>query len=135
MVVKPQCSGHRFTGIYVGVSNVRRYFPKQVSAIDLQLDHLRIRCGLTPEFWNGTPEIHDPRLSDWLELKRLHGTGRETISLAMTPAGDDSFILGPALPGEQMHTPTHTRRMATPTSPVATADKNVVPLISSALPN
>lgn len=129
MLVKPQCTGHRYTGIYVGVSNVRRYFPRQVSAIDLQLDHLRIRCGLTPEFWQGTPEIRDPRLSDWLELKRLQGAGRDTLSLAMTPSGEDTFTLGPALPSE----PTHTRRTTSPLP--MDAEKARMPLASPALSN
>lgn len=97
MVVKSQCNGNRITGIYVGVNNVRRYFPRNVSAIDLQLDHLRIQCGLTPGFWHGDPEIRDPRLSSWLELKQMHGAGRRSpIALAMTPTGGNTFILGPA---------------------------------------
>jgi len=141
MVVKPQISGHRFTGIYVGVSNVKRYFPKQVAAIDLQLDHLRIRCGLSPDFWNGTPEIHDPRLSDWLQLKGMRGTSRESIQLAMIPSGEDSFILGPAGPDDAV--PSHTRRSAAAphASPVVarkipvTSEKIVVPMVSTALPN
>jgi hypothetical protein len=103
MVVRLKCIGHRSTGIYIGANNVRRYFPRQIAAIDLQLDHLRIRCGLTPEFWQDAPEIRDPRLSDWLELKRLQGIGLESMPLAMTPSGEDSFILGPALPSEQGH--------------------------------
>jgi len=144
MVVKPQVTGRRFTGIYVGVSNVRRYFPKQIAAIDLQLDHLHIRCGLSPEFWNGTPEIHDPRLSDWLQLKGMHGTGREPIQLAMTPSGEDSFILGPAAADD--HVQSHTRRSARPAHshtastprkmPIAVGSEEILmPLVSTALPN
>jgi len=97
MVVKSQCNGHRITGLYVGVNNVRRYFPRHIEAIDLQLDHLRIQCGLTPHFWKGQPEIHDPRLCDWLELKQSQGKGcRSSMPLAMIPSGENSFILGPA---------------------------------------
>jgi hypothetical protein len=92
MVVKAQCNGRRITGLYVGVRNVRRYFPKHLASIDLQLDHLCIQCGLTPHFWKGRPEIHDPRLCEWLESKQLHGSG-ELMPLAMIPAGDNSFIL------------------------------------------
>ena len=58
-VVTSQCIGNRVTGLYVGANNVRRYFPKQVSAIELQLDHLRIECELKPDFWNG--RAGDPR--------------------------------------------------------------------------
>jgi hypothetical protein len=94
MVVKSQWTGHRITGLYVGVNNVRRYFPKNVESIDLELDHLRIQCGLKPHFWKGQPEIHDPRLCDWLELKQLQGKGCR--SMAMIPSGEHSFVLGPA---------------------------------------
>jgi len=95
MVVRSKCSGHRITGLYVGVNNVRRYFPKNMETIDLELDHLRIQCGLTPHFWKGQPEIHDERLCAWLELKQFQ-KGHGSSMLAMIPAGNNSFILGPA---------------------------------------
>jgi hypothetical protein len=94
MVVKAQCIGHRIIGLYVGAKNVRQYFPRHIANIDLQLDHLRIQCGLTPHFWKDLPEIHDSRLCDWLESKQLHGWG-ELMALEMIPTGENSFILGP----------------------------------------
>ncbi len=98
MVVTSQFSGHRVTGLYVGTNNVRRYFPKSVSAIELQLDHLRIECDLKPDFWNGHPEIHDPRLCLWLESKHFkRAECRSPMPLAMMPAGERTFILGPML--------------------------------------
>jgi len=98
MLVTSQCSGNRVTGLYVGADNVRRYFPKRVSAIELQLDHLRIECGLTSHFWDGQPEIHDPRLCLWLESKHSQRKeSRSPMSLAMTPLGGDSFTLGPLI--------------------------------------
>ena len=81
MVVKSQSSGSRITGIYVGVSNVRRYFPRHVASIDLELDHLRIQCGLAPGFWHGDPEIRDPRLSSW----PLSAAGRRSLAVRATP--------------------------------------------------
>ena len=96
MVVRSKCNGHRITGLYVGVNNVRRYFPKNIETIDLELDHLRIQCGLTPHFWKGEPEIHDQRLSAWLELKQFQGKLHGSSMLAMIPSGNNSFILGPA---------------------------------------
>ncbi len=96
MVVKTQCKGRGITGLHVGVNNVRRYFPKQVDVIELQLDHLRIRCGLSPDFWEGQPEIFDPRLCAWLENKHLHGRcDRGSVPLAMIPSGENSFRLQP----------------------------------------
>ncbi len=97
MVVTSQYSGHRVTGLYVGADNVRRYFPKRISEIELQIDHLRIECGLAPDFWQDQPEIHDPRLCVWLESKQAkEKSWLNPVSLSMTPSGENSFILGPA---------------------------------------
>lgn len=82
--------------LHVGASNVRRYFPKQVESIELKLDHLQIECGLKPDFWQGQPEIHDPRLCAWLESRHMHGKlDRAPIPLAMIPSGKNSFRLRP----------------------------------------
>jgi hypothetical protein len=96
MVVKTQSRGRSLTGLNVGVSNVRRYFPKQVAVIELQLDHLQIQCGLKPDFWQDQPEIHDPRLCAWLESKNFHTRAdRDPIPMAMIPAGNNSFKIQP----------------------------------------
>ena len=96
MVVKTQSKGRGLTGLHVGATNVRRYFPKHVSVIELQLDHLQIQCGLPPDFWDDQPEIHDPRLCAWLESKNLHPQPRKApVSLALIPAGNNSFRLRP----------------------------------------
>ncbi len=103
MLVSSQCIGNRVTGLYVGADNVRRYFPKRVARIELQLDHLRIECGLAPHFWNGEPEIHDPRLCLWLESKHSKRAERRTpLPLAMTPSGHHSFSLGPVTPADEV---------------------------------
>ncbi len=100
MVVKAQSKGQGLSGIHVGSDNVRRYFPKTVSTIELQLDHLRIQCGLAPDFWQGQPEIYDPRLCAWLETKHMHASRNRTpVPLAMIPAGENAFRLQPVSPG------------------------------------
>ena len=38
MVVKTQLSGGEVTGLHVGARNVRRYFPKEIRVIELELD-------------------------------------------------------------------------------------------------
>ena len=48
-----------------------------------------------PDFWQGQPEIYDPRLCAWLESKNLHGRANRTVPLAMIPAGNNSFKLQP----------------------------------------
>lgn len=97
MVVTSQCSGRRVTGILIGESNAQRYFPRETKEIELQLDHLRIECGLPPHFWNGKPEISDPRLCLWLESKDRNGHGRRAPTpLALIPSGTNSFIVAPA---------------------------------------
>lgn len=96
MVVRTKCKGHEVTGLLVGASNARRYFPRHISAIQLELDHLRIECGLPPDFWHGEAEIHDRRLCAWLAQKQFHGqAGRDPIPLDMVPSGKNCFRLGP----------------------------------------
>jgi hypothetical protein len=96
MVVKTQNKGRGLTGLHVGATNVRRYFSKDASVIELQMDHLQIQCGLTPGFWQDQPEIFDPRLCAWLESKNLHTMpDRTPVPMALTPSGRNSFKLEP----------------------------------------
>jgi len=105
MVVKTKSKGLGVIGLHVGTDNVRRYFPKRVAVIELQLDHLQIQCGLAPDFWRGQPEIHDPRLCAWLESKHFHRMpDRTPIPLSMVPAGDNSFRLLPVSVSGQART-------------------------------
>jgi hypothetical protein len=105
MVVKIQSKGRGITGLNVGTSNVKRYFPRGVSSVELQLDHLQIQCDLAPAFWQGQPEIYDPRLCAWLESKHLSGNpGRPPLPLALIPAGKNAFRLRPVAPGSQTET-------------------------------
>src|SRR5580658_2862892 len=97
MVVKTKCEGNKVTGLDVGAYNVRRYFPRHLSAIELQLDHLRIECGLSLDFWSGQPEIHDRRLCSWLESKQFHKASKGSVPLVMIADGENSFkLLAPA---------------------------------------
>jgi hypothetical protein len=94
MVVRTQSKGREFIGLQVSAHNVRRYFPRDMAVIELQLDHLQIQCGLAPDFWDGTAEIHDPRLCAWLEAKNFYGkAGQAPMALAMIPSGKNSFRL------------------------------------------
>ena len=94
MLVKTQLRGGEITGLHIGARNVRRYFPKRIRVIEIQLDGLQIQCGLSPEFWNGQPEICDPRLCEWLDFKVIHRMGqRKQVKLAMTPEGKNVFRL------------------------------------------
>jgi len=99
MVVKTHSICRGVTGLHVGPTNVRRYFPRNIAVVELQLDHLQIQCGLSPDFWRGHPDIYDPRLCAWLESKLLHGKpNRNPVPLAMIPAGENSFRLQPVPP-------------------------------------
>ena len=94
MVVRTQSRGLAVIGLYVGVNNVRRYFPKHISVIELHLDHLQIQCSLPPDFWQGQPVIHDSRLCAWLEAKNFRGNpDRTPLHMTMIPAGENSFRL------------------------------------------
>jgi hypothetical protein len=96
MVVKTQSKGRGLTGLHVGDANVRRYFPKDIAFIELQLDHLQIQCTLEPAFWQGHPEIFDPRLCAWLESKNARTRpDRTPVPMVMVPSGSNSFKLQP----------------------------------------
>jgi hypothetical protein len=102
MLVKTYRDGLARTGLHIGDANARRYFSKRTPSIELRLDDLHIQCMLPPDFWQGRPEIHDPRLSVWLEFKvARRAAGRDPIHLTMirsqVPSGIDTFILRPAL--------------------------------------
>jgi hypothetical protein len=96
MMVKTQSKGRGLTGLHVGAANVKRYFPKHISVIELQIDHLQIQCDLTPDFWLEQPDIFDPRLCAWLEAKNFHRRpNRLPVPLALIPSGDNTFKLQP----------------------------------------
>lgn len=79
-------------GLHIGAINVQQYFPPDVLLIELELDHLRIVCPLEPSFWQDRPEIHDQRLSSWLESKRNSGKlGAQSSPVAMIPCGEYAF--------------------------------------------
>jgi len=105
MVIKTQCKGREITGVEVGAHNVRRYFPQQVEAIELELDHLQIQCGLKPAFWDGETVICDPRLRAWLQAKNFQGKpGEGPVPLALIPSGKNCFRLQPIKAGKQPRT-------------------------------
>jgi hypothetical protein len=96
MVVKTHSKGRGLTGLHVGDANVRRYFPKDVSFVELELDHLQIQCDLGPGFWQGEPEIYDPRLCAWLESKNFRTRQNRTpVPMILVPSGKNSFKLQP----------------------------------------
>jgi hypothetical protein len=102
MIVKTQSKGREFTGVDVGANNVRRYFPREMDVIDIEIDHLQIQCRLSPGFWEGLPEIRDRRLSAWLKSKNFHGKpGAKAIPLALIPSGRNCFRLRPIQTGRQ----------------------------------
>jgi hypothetical protein len=96
MVVTTKVNGQGALDLRVGAANVRRYFPKGMGAVELQLGDLHIQCCLTPEFWNGQPEIRDPRLGAWLKYKvSRERVKRKQVALAMERAGANAFTLRP----------------------------------------
>jgi hypothetical protein len=76
--------------------NVSEHFPPDAELIELELDHLSIVCTLSASFWSDQPEIHDQRLSSWLEAKRNSGKlGDQPCPVAMIPCGTRKFRLQP----------------------------------------
>lgn len=96
MVVRAQENGREVTGLHVGAANARRYFSRSMDDVELRMGDLRIQCKLSPHFWDGQPEIHDPRLCEWLKFKTSQQRlNRKPIALAMVQTGANSFTLHP----------------------------------------
>lgn len=94
MVVRAQSNGREIFGLHVGAGNARRYFPRSVGSVELQLDELSIQCRLPESFWNGHPEIHDPRLCEWLKFKIMgERRNRTPVELHMVQSGTNTFTL------------------------------------------
>ncbi len=97
MIVEAKSKGLGRCGLYVGDENVRLYFPRSLSAIEFNLGHLKIECKLNPGFWQGEPEINDPRLGAWLDAKMMHESRHRTaVRLSMVPTGENAYKLQPA---------------------------------------
>ena len=101
MVVKAQGNGREVTGLHIGAANARRYFSKNAGSVELRMGDLRIECKLPPIFWKGEPEIHDPRLCEWLKFKVFHQAERKPFTLAMVQAGSNVFPLQSAYLAER----------------------------------
>ena len=69
MIVTMQSKSHSITGIRIGMYEARRFFPRGLNSVDLELDDLRIRCSIHANSRLNRAEISDPRLSAWLEEK------------------------------------------------------------------
>ena len=97
MVVRTQEKhpGHKGTvGLHIGALNVQQYFPRSLQMVELELDHLRIVCPLEPSFWQDSPEIHDQRLSLWLEYKRMSGKlNGSSAPVSLIPLENSGFRL------------------------------------------
>jgi hypothetical protein len=123
-------SGHSgVIGLNIGAANVTEHFPPGTEFIELELDHLRIVCTLPPSFWLDQPEIHDLRLSSWLEAKRNSGKlGRQPSPVAMVPCGAQKFRLQPVPPIEVA-----VPRPAVPLAQLATHVAAVLPTLVPSL--
>jgi hypothetical protein len=110
IVVKTHNRGREVVGLEVGASNARRYFSRDSSVIELELDHLQIQCGLSKDFWDGSAEIRDSRLCAWLAQKNFNGkAGESPLPMAMIPSGKNSFRLQP-LPPIPVRSHSHSKR-------------------------
>ncbi|WP_420237419.1 hypothetical protein ACOBR2_17655 [Telmatobacter bradus] len=94
MLVRTHNKGLGQTGLQVGAQNVRRFFSKDNSEVELLLDHLLIQLSLNDDFWQGEAEIFDPRLCAWLESKNFPlRPCHAPVQLALIPVGKNSFRL------------------------------------------
>src|SRR4051794_10692273 len=92
MIVRAHGNNGGIAALHVGIGNVLRFFSRDSSIIELELDHLRIQCELPPDFWAAKPEICDRRLCAWLQAKR-HGSAESSIPMNMQAKGNNLFQL------------------------------------------
>ncbi len=109
MVVRTLGSGRGVTGLYIGPRNARRYFSRRIRHIELLLGHLHIYCDLPDAFWQGEPQICDPRLADWLFSRIFHGkAGRSPAPVALIRQGHHGFRVLPfTIPAASANAMTH----------------------------
>lgn len=100
MIVTMQIKGRSIIGISFSLSDARDCFPTGTRAIDLELDHLRIRCDLNESFWRGRPEISDPRLCGWLQTK-FFGKNLSSLPLSLELSKKDDCYQLHFLPAQQ----------------------------------
>lgn len=100
MIVRTQNKGRSITGIRTNISDARCHFPSDLKAIDLELDHLRIRCDLGASFWLDQLQISDPRLCAWLEEKLFWSKLPMPLVLRMVRAGESYRLQVDSRPGQ-----------------------------------
>jgi hypothetical protein len=100
MIFEADCKGNVVTGLRLGRESEGALFGTRPGVIELELDHLRIACGLPAGFWNGEGLIRDRRLCNWLELKRQREGGAGALAVMLTPASDNAFHVKPVFERE-----------------------------------
>jgi len=118
-------------GLNVGAVNVNEHFPKHTEFVELELDHLSIVCTLGQPFWADEPEIHDHRLSSWLEAKHNSGKlGAQPSPIAMIPCGPSKYRLQPIQDAEPIAA---APRSAIPVTQLASRVAAVMPTVVPSL--
>jgi len=96
MVVYTRAKVDGVTSLQIGGGNVKEYFSPDVRMIELELDQVRILCPVEPTLSEDRPEIHDRRLSCWLQAKCSTGKlAMRTSPIALIPSGENVFRLEP----------------------------------------
>lgn len=94
MIVQMQRRDSGVTELKIGTRNAHRFFPKNLSRVELHLDHLQIECDLKPGAWKNELLISDPRLSAWLEQKHRFRERSGGVSVfVMTPVEERAYRL------------------------------------------
>ena len=94
MIVQMQKRDSGVTELKIGARNALRFIPRNLSRVELHLDHLQIECDLKPGSWKNELLISDPRLSAWLEQKhRFRGQAGGVSVFEMTPVEERAFRL------------------------------------------
>ena len=138
VLTQPRHPGHSgVVGLHIGAENVREHFPRHVDFVEFELDHLNIVCTLDSSFWEDRPEIHDMRLSLWLEAKRSSGKlAAHHAQVSLIPSGERRFRLELTVVEEAVQAPLPaSERTAERTPDPASIDTHVATLLPMLVPS
>lgn len=81
-------------GIRVGRANAYRYFNKEWSDIEVEIDGMYFSFALSSTFWSTCPEFRGKAITDWLHKNEMASWPKgQPHQFNLTPLNDNKFRL------------------------------------------
>ena len=79
-------------GLRVGKQNAKEFFDKTWHFVDVDFEGKRVTINITESFWASCPELRDPFVRVYLEMKGMaHWPKRRPPKMELTPCGGNRF--------------------------------------------